>query len=123
VKNSLKEKIIKQLGIKPVYPLDEDRVVYYKNVFKHRRIFLIRDRLYKKGDSGWYIGPVNKEVNLKNPKEFKSMTVRTLSKTYPHLYQVMMLPLNYIVVFDRDEIISISDTKDNELWDETIKTD
>ncbi|EEM83220.1 MULTISPECIES: immunity protein Imm33 domain-containing protein [Bacillus cereus group] len=85
-----------------------------KNVLQQEGLYLQRSSGCDKGDSGWYIGPINEEVS----GELETIYAYELLKMKPAIIQVLALPYNYLVVFEKDEIKSILNESDIDIWSE-----
>ncbi|CAM3982895.1 hypothetical protein BAQ48_17870 [Bacillus luti] len=91
-----------------------DKIVIAKNVLQQEEIYLQRSSGCDEGDSGWYIAPINEEVS----GELETIYAYELLKMKPAIIQVLALPYNYLVVFEKDEIKSILNESDIDIWSE-----
>ncbi|PEI96413.1 hypothetical protein CN679_01370 [Bacillus pseudomycoides] len=81
-----------------------DKIVAAKNVLELDNIYLERTKRCEKGDSGWYIGPVNDEHNA---EEYEALYAYELLKLRPSLIRVLTLPFEYLVIFEKDELKAV----------------
>ena len=81
-----------------------DKIVAAKNVLELDNIYLERTKGCEKGDSGWYIGPVNDEHNA---EEYEALYAYELLKLRPSLIRVLTLPFEYLVIFEKDELKAV----------------
>ncbi|PGZ95417.1 hypothetical protein COE51_20310 [Bacillus pseudomycoides] len=90
-----------------------DKIVAAKNVLQLDDIYLERTKDCEKGDSGWYIGPVNDEDNT---EELEAFYAHELLELRPSIVQVLTLPAEYLVIFEKDQIKVILDENDVNIW-------
>lgn len=70
-------------------------------------------------DSGWFIGIVDEDADEDkeiSEDDFEACYVYELIASRPELMNVLGLPPGYIVTFVRDEIETIIDENDNDVW-------
>lgn len=91
-----------------------DKIVIAKNVLQQEEFYLQRSSGCGEGDSGWYIGPINEEES----GELETIYAYELLKMKPAIIQVLALPYNYLVVFEKDKIKAILNENDVEIWSE-----
>ncbi|MDM5186421.1 hypothetical protein QUF99_03050 [Bacillus sp. DX4.1] len=94
-----------------------DKIIAAKNVFELDDVYLERTKGCEKGDSGWYIGPVNDEDDT---EEYEAFYAYELLKLRPSLIQVLTLPFEYLVVFEKDEIKAVLDENNINIWNEVV---
>lgn len=92
---------------------EKDKVIVAKGTIELDNLYLERAKNYEKGDSGWYIGPVDESINT---DELEAYYLYQLLKIRPALIQVLALPKGYIVVFIKDSIEAVLDQKDIDIW-------
>jgi hypothetical protein len=80
------------------------------------RIYLDRRTPEVKGFSGWYLGPFEEEEPIQNQDQLERLYLYQLLKLRPAVLSVMNLPINYVVVFDRDKIEMIFDSTGTIVW-------
>ncbi|RXJ16742.1 hypothetical protein ETJ91_14990 [Bacillus albus] len=85
-----------------------------KNVLPQETVYLQRSSGCDEGDSGWYIGPINEEVS-------GELEAYELLKSKPEIIQVLALPYNYLVVFEKDEMKAILNECDVDIWGDIDK--
>ncbi|KAA0774943.1 hypothetical protein DT250_05260 [Bacillus sp. AR2-1] len=88
-----------------------------KNVLQQEEVYLQRSIGCDEGDSGWYIGPNNEEVS----GELEIIYAHELLKMKPEIIEVLALPYNYLVVFEKDEMKVILNECDVDIWGDTDK--
>ncbi|NTU33131.1 hypothetical protein HPY27_23505 [Brevibacillus sp. HB1.1] len=93
--------------------LFQDKIVVAKGAFEQEHVYLQRAEDVRKGDSGWYLGPVEGEVES---DQLESYYVYQLLKLRPSLLQALALPRGYIVVFQGDLIEAVLDEHDENVW-------
>ncbi|WP_232697734.1 immunity protein Imm33 domain-containing protein [Brevibacillus daliensis] len=93
--------------------LFHDKIVVAKGVFDMEHVYLERSQKSGDGDSGWYVGPVEKpdgEIELESYYVYQLLALR------PSLLQALALPTGYMVVFDGKEIEVVLDPYDVNVW-------
>ncbi|MED1785773.1 hypothetical protein P4V43_28565 [Brevibacillus fortis] len=93
--------------------LFQDKIVVAKGALEQEHVYLQRAEDVRKGDSGWYLGPVEGEVDS---DQLESYYVYQLVQLRPSLLQVLALPRGYIVVFQGDQIEAVLDEHDENVW-------
>lgn len=91
-----------------------DKIVIAKNVLQLEKIYLQRSSGCGEGDSGWYIGPINEEAS----GELETIYAYELLKIKPAIIQVLALPYDYLVVFEKDKIKAILNDNDVDIYSE-----
>lgn len=91
-----------------------DKIVIAKNVLQQEEFYLQRSSGCDEGDSGWYIGPINEEVS-------GELEAYELLKSKPTIIQVLALPYNYLVVFEKGKIKAILNECDVDIWGDIDK--
>jgi hypothetical protein len=81
-------------------------------VLHQRRLFAERREATGDHDSGWFIGP----RDLPGDVECTTVRVYELLMLRPALLQVLALPVGYLVAFDGDDVETVLDTHDRDLW-------
>ena len=89
-----------------------DKIILSKGVLELDNIYLQRNGDVEKGDSGWYIGPV--EDN--NTTELYALYAYQLLKIKPEVIQVLALPNDYMVVFEGNEIKTVLNENDVDIF-------
>ncbi|EOO17047.1 hypothetical protein IGA_03228 [Bacillus cereus HuA3-9] len=92
-----------------------DKIVTAKNVLQLDEVYLQRASDCEKGDSGWYIGSVEETED-----ELEAFYAYQLLKIRPSIIQVLALPYEYLVVFEKGKIKAILDDKDVDVWNGVI---
>lgn len=90
-----------------------DKIVTAKNIAQVDNIYLQRSGDCEKGDSGWYIGPVNKDDDT---EELEAFYAYQLLKLRPELIKALVLPFEYMAIFEKDEIKAILNENDEDIW-------
>ena len=91
-----------------------DKIVAAKNVLELDHIYLERTKDCEKGDSGWYIGPINDEDDT---EEYEAFYAYELLKLKPALIQVLTLPSGYLVIFEKDELKAVVNERNVNILD------
>ncbi|KWU58976.1 hypothetical protein QCI77_27895 [Bacillus cereus group sp. MG9] len=107
---------LRQLNIDGEMIKFSDKIVTAKNVLQLDEVYLQRARDCEKGDSGWYIGPVDETEETEGKLE--AFYAYQLLKIRPSIIQVLALPYEYLVVFEKDKIKAILDDNDVDVWNE-----
>jgi len=81
-----------------------DKIILSKGVLELKKVYLQRNGDVEKGDSGWYIGPVEDDDNT---TELYALYAYQLLKIKPGIIQVLALPNDYMVVFEGNEIKAV----------------
>lgn len=68
------------------------------------------------GDSGWYLGSVRGAERGDDPSLFETLYVYQLVQKRKGLLQALLLPEDYMVVFQRDQVVSVFDPSNTEVW-------
>ncbi len=105
---------LRRLNIKGEFIKFNDKIVIAKNVLQQEEVYLQRSSGCDEGDSGWYIGPINEEVS----GELEIIYAYELFKMKPAIIQVLALPYEYLVVFEKDKIKAILNECDVDIWSE-----
>lgn len=79
--------------------LFQDKIVCTKGVLLLDNIYLERSKEYEKGDSGWYIGPVDESIAT---NELEAYYAYQLLKIRPSIIKTIALPNDYMDVLDKD---------------------
>lgn len=87
----------------------QDKIICSKGVLKLDNIYLERSGEYEKGDSGWYIGPVD-EVNAN--EELEAYYAYQIIKIRPSIIKVLTLPSRYMAVFNKDKLGAVLSDND-----------
>lgn len=93
-----------------------DKIILSKGVLEIEKIYLQRNGDVEKGDSGWYIGPV--EDN--NTVELYALYAYQLLKIRPEIIQVLALPNDYMVVFEGNEIKAVLNENDVDILKDSL---
>ncbi|PEC84647.1 hypothetical protein COK00_03725 [Bacillus cereus] len=108
---------LRQLNIDGEMIKFSDKIVTAKNVLQLDEVYLQRASDFEKGDSGWYIGPVDEtEETEETEDELEAFYAYQLLKIRPSIIQVLALPYEYLVVFEKDKIKAILDDNDVDVW-------
>jgi hypothetical protein len=91
-----------------------DKIIIAKDCINEPDIYLHRSQPIE-DDSGWYIGPLNKNIN-QDPQNFHSINIYQLFDVRPELLKVLALPPGYIAVYKDKELQSIANEFDEEVW-------
>lgn len=87
----------------------QDKIICSKGVLNLDNIYLDRNGSCVKGDSGWYIGPVD-EAN--SNEELEAYYAYQILKIRPSIIQALALPRGYMAVFNKDNLEAILDEDD-----------
>jgi hypothetical protein len=93
-----------------------DQIILSQGVLELDNIYLQRNGDVEKGDSGWYIGPV--EDN--NTTELYALYAYQLLKIRPEIIQVLALPNDYMVVFEGNEIKAVLNENDVDILKDSL---
>ncbi|WP_309479522.1 immunity protein Imm33 domain-containing protein [Brevibacillus agri] len=93
--------------------LFQDKIVVAKGALEEEHVYLQRAEQAEAGDSGWYLGPVQGEVDSDG---LESYYIFQLLKRRPSLLQALALPCGYIAVLKGDQIEAVLDEHDENVW-------
>lgn len=92
----------------------DDKIIALKGVINQKNIYLQRTNDdIEKGDSGWYIGSLD---DSDISEEYEAFYTYELLKLRPSLMQILALPFDYMVTFEKDKLQSIVDENNNDIW-------
>lgn len=109
----MQEDFLHRVGCNMGYCMFSDRVYYRKRVFEEDRIYMHNHEINDRGDYAWYVGEFDDDADC-GTEDIEVCYVYELIDTYPNLVQVMLLPKEYVVVFDQMKPVSLQKS------DETI---
>jgi hypothetical protein len=89
-----------------------DKILLTKGVLELEKIYLQRTGDVERGDSGWYIGPVEDY----DTTELYSLYAYQLLKIKPEIVQVLALPNDFVVVFEGSEIKAVLNENDEDVF-------
>lgn len=92
-----------------------DKIILSKGVLELEKIYLQRNGDVEKGDSGWYIGPIED-----NNTELYALYAYQLLKIKPEIIQVLALPNDYMVVFEGNEIKAVLNENDVNVFEDSL---
>lgn len=87
----------------------QDKIVCPKGVLSLDNIYLERNKEHEKGDSGWYIGPVDESIAT---DELEAYYAYQLLKIRPSIIKTLALPSGYMAVLEKDELKAVLDEND-----------
>ena len=87
----------------------QDKVICAKGVLEVDNIYLERSGECEKGDSGWYIGPVDES---KENEELEAYYAYEIIRKRPSITKVLALPSKYMAVFNKDRLEAVLDEND-----------
>jgi hypothetical protein len=87
----------------------QDKIVCSKGVLSLDNIYLERSKEHEKGDSGWYIGPVDESIAT---DELEAYYAYQLLKIRPSIIKTLALPSGYMAVLEKDELKAVLDEND-----------
>ena len=93
-----------------------DKIILTKGVLELEEIYLQRTGDVEKGDSGWYIGPVEDNDNT----DLYALYAYQLLKIKPEIIQVLALPYDFMVVFEGNEIKAVLNENDVDVFNGSI---
>lgn len=100
-------------------PLDfrfDDKVLFKKGCLSSDKLFAVREE-HQSGDSGWYIGPDNKkDEGPPSADELEAIYAFQLLEIKPHLLNVMLLPVGWVVIWDDLQITGIINDKNETVF-------
>lgn len=106
--------VVKRVGVAPLDTRFDDQVLALRGFEQHPSILMRRD-MPRPGDSGWSIQPLGIDPPS-DPALWQSFVSCALLRLKPALLRALGLPSGYMVVFEGDEIVGVSDPGDNEVW-------
>jgi len=87
----------------------QDKIVCAKGVLSLDNIYLERSKEHEKGDSGWYIGPVDVSIAT---DELEAYYAYQLLNIRPSVIRTLALPSGYMAVLEKDELKAVLDEND-----------
>jgi len=93
-----------------------DKIILCKGVLELEKIYLQRNGNVEKGDSGWYIGPVEED----NTTELYALYAYQLLKIKPEIIQVLALPNEYMVVFEGNKVKAVLNENDLDVFKDSL---
>lgn len=93
-----------------------NKIILSKGVLELEKIYLQRNGNVEKGDSGWYIGPVEDD----NTTELYALYAYQLLKIRPEIIQVLALPNDYMVIFEGNEIKAVINDNDVDIFKDYV---
>lgn len=90
----------------------QDKIVCAKGALLLDDIYLERSVEYEKGDSGWYVGPVDNAISV---NEFEAYYVYQLLGVRPSIVKSLVLPNGYMTVWHKEELKAVLDEKDKDI--------
>jgi hypothetical protein len=98
-----------RLRVDPVEISFQDKIVLKRGVLSRQRVYLERKPSPRKGDSGWYIGPVEADGIQPKAEELEAMYVYQLLAVRPEMLTALILPTGYLVVMNGSELEAVLD--------------
>ena len=103
--------VVKRVGVEPVKVSFQDHILIGEGCLDAPDVYLQRHEPPTPSHSGWYLGPVNGDV-----EERENFYVYELLKRRQAVLQVLALPPGYLAVFERDRIKAVLNSADEDLW-------
>ncbi len=97
-----------------------EKIVAIKNILDYPKIYMQRQEVDNKRDSGWFIGYADRShenMDIDDPNNYESMYIYELIQKRPELLEIICLPVGYIVVFENNAIQAILDNKDRVIFE------
>lgn len=107
---------LRKLNIEGLSIKFSDKIILCKGVLELEKMYLQRTGGVEKGDSGWYIGPVEED----NTTELYALYAYQLLKIKPEIIQVLALPNEYMVVFEGNEIKAVLNENDLDVFKDSV---
>lgn len=98
-----------RLHVDPLPPSFQDKIVLRKGVLSLQRLYLERTSSPPRGDSGWYIGPVESEETSARQDDLEAIYVYQLLASRSEILTALALPKGYLVVINGNEIEAVID--------------
>jgi hypothetical protein len=86
-----------------------------QGVLSLQRLYLERTPSPPKGDSGWYIGPVEAGATQPKAEELEAMYVYQLLASCPEILTALVLPPGYLVVMNGREMEAVLDANNSDV--------
>jgi len=109
--------VARRVGVEPVEARLPDKVVIEKDCLSLPRLYLQRSEPGP-GDSGWFIGNVERAERDESPGELAALPVWRLFHVRPALLTVLALPPEHLVVFSGDAVEAVLDASNQDVWAE-----
>lgn len=101
--------LLNKLGLDGEMISFQDKIICAKGVLELDNIYLERNKEHEKGDSGWYIGPVDESIAT---DELEAYYAYQLIKVRPSIIQTLALPSGYMAIFNKDKVVAILNDND-----------
>ena len=106
--------VLRRLGLEGEPAAFSDKVVFLTGCLGDRHIYLQRQPTDGNGDSGWFVGPAGGEPGT--DERYEATFAYRLLFVRPAALKVFSLPAGYLAVLDGDEVESVLDPQDREVW-------
>lgn len=101
-------------SITPLNTLFNQTMVIQKECLDKKMVYLHRRKPSSNQDSGWYIGPVSPDDQTEEYKVIYSYQLFQANR--PALISALLLPIDYVAIFNGDKIIGVSSDRKEEVW-------
>jgi len=112
-----------QLLITKKTGLISDEVITFQDTLLVKKTSLTSPNVYfekqqpKEGnDSGWYMGNLDDTEKSNNPEDYEMMILYKLLTVCPKALSILNLPVGSLAIIKNNEIVGISDSNNNEVY-------
>ncbi len=105
--------VLKLTGASGETSLFQDTLIASERALESERIYMERTEERHDGISGWYLGPVEGQVEQEELRKYYVFQLLTLR---PGVLKMLALPKGYVAVLDGDEVEAVLDPSDVGVW-------
>ncbi|GGO04319.1 immunity protein Imm33 domain-containing protein [Saccharibacillus kuerlensis] len=105
--------VLKMTGATGETVLFQDTLVSSEQALAADRVYLERTDHREDGRSGWYLGPVEGQVEQ---EDLRLYYVFQLFNTHPGVLKMLLLPKGYVAVLNDGDVEAVLDPEDRNVW-------
>lgn len=112
--------LLKNIGLKNGECSFFEKIVVIKNILDYPNIYMQRQEVDRKRDSGWFIGYADRshdDMDMDDSNNYESMYIYELTQKRPELLELICLPIGYIVVFENYAVKAILNNEDQVIFE------
>lgn len=94
----------------------QDTVLVRKTALNSKNLYFLRQDDKNGKISGWYMGDLNDSENSDDPNDYQTVYEYELLSLCPKAVSIMNLPVGTLAVIADNEIVSIVDSDNNEMY-------
>jgi hypothetical protein len=108
--------VLRRSGLRGVDVLFSEELFVRNRALEAPNLFLKRQQPARSGDSGWYIGNLDRVEVDGSENSYEIVRVFELLRRRPAVIQVLALPPDYLVIMRDDRVAEILDQDGNNYW-------